>query len=110
MRDSAKVVMVYDNQFEAERCKGRYKDVLIPYSESILLHYLVFYSTNNIHEWRDLQFKVDSERQIFEKLFIAIFFYSKNFYQKALSRRRNIFSYCIMLEMSVLGFKPWLYV
>ena len=29
---------------------------------------------NFIHEWRDLQFKVDSERQIFEKFFMAILF------------------------------------
>ena len=29
-------------------------------------------SINFIHEWRDLQFKVDSERQIFEKLLMAI--------------------------------------
>ena len=27
---------------------------------------------NFIQEWRDLQIKVDSERQIFEKLFMAI--------------------------------------
>ena len=25
-----------------------------------------------IHKWRDLRFKVDSERQIFEKLFMAV--------------------------------------
>ena len=32
-----------------------------------------------IHEWRDLQFKVDSERQIVEKLFMAILFTLKLF-------------------------------
>ena len=31
---------------------------------------------NFIHKWRDLQFKVDSERQIFEKHFTVIFLYS----------------------------------
>ena len=35
---------------------------------------------NFIHELRDLQFIVDSERQIFEKLFIAIS--SQNFCEK----------------------------
>ena len=29
---------------------------------------------NFIHEWQDLQFNVDSEQQIFEKLFMAILF------------------------------------
>ena len=29
---------------------------------------------NFIHKWRDLQSEVDSERQIFEKLFVAILF------------------------------------
>ena len=29
---------------------------------------------NFIHEWRDLQFKVDSERQIFKKHFMALLF------------------------------------
>ena len=28
---------------------------------------------NFIHEWRQLQFKVDSERQIFEKLFMQFY-------------------------------------
>ena len=31
---------------------------------------------NVIHEWRDLQPKVDSDRQIFEKLFMAICLYT----------------------------------
>ena len=40
-------------------------------------YYLVSHVTyvvciNSIHDWRDLQFKVDYERQIFEKLFMAI--------------------------------------
>ena len=32
-----------------------------------------------LHEWQDLQFKVDSERQIFEKLFMAILFLLSEF-------------------------------
>ena len=42
--------------------------------------YIVY--VNFIHEWRDLQFKVDSERQIFEKLFMAILF-ALSFCQKS---------------------------
>ena len=53
---------------------------------------------NFIHEWRDLQFNVDSERQIFKKLFHGSFIYSQSFCQKSAereSRRRNIFLYFI---------------
>ena len=52
---------------------------------------------NFIHEWRDLQFKVDSERQIFKKLFMAILFTLSVFARNLLrgSRRRSIFSYCV---------------
>ena len=32
---------------------------------------------NFICEWRDLQFNVDSERQIFQKLFMLVFIYSE---------------------------------
>ena len=47
-----------------------------------------------IHKWRDLQFKVDSERQIFfEKLFMAILLTLRVFARNLLSgnRRRNTF-------------------
>ena len=40
-----------------------------------------------MHEWQDLQFNVDSERQIFEKLFMAIFIYSSNSGQKSAERK-----------------------
>ena len=36
-----------------------------------------------IHEWRYLHIKADSKRNIFEKLFMAFFFYSQNFFQKS---------------------------
>ena len=34
---------------------------------------------NFIHEWRDLQFKVDFERQTLENLFMAILIYPLEF-------------------------------
>ena len=37
-------------------------------------HITYVVSVNFIHEWRNQQFKVDSERQIFKKLFMAILF------------------------------------
>ena len=40
-----------------------------------------------VNEWRDLQFKVDSERQIFEKLF---YIYSYSFCQKSAERKDKI--------------------
>ena len=36
-----------------------------------------------LHEWHDLQFKVASERQIFEKLYHGNFIYSQSFCQKS---------------------------
>ena len=49
---------------------------------------------NFIHKWRDIQFKVDSERhflRVFEKLFMAILFILRVFARNLLkgSRRRN---------------------
>ena len=57
---------------------------------------------NFIHKWRDLQFKVDSKRQIFWHFFHGNFIYSQSFH------RRNTF--CIFVLMSGLGLEPWLYV
>ena len=37
-------------------------------------------SVNFKHDLRDLQIKVDAERQIFEKIFMAIFIYSQSFF------------------------------
>ena len=58
---------------------------------------------NFIHEWQDLQFNVDSERQIFNKLFMAILFTIKVFARNVLKvmefsilqRRCHPFTRCI---------------
>ena len=39
---------------------------------------------NLIHEWRDLQFELKSERQIIEKLFMAIVFILKDLFRNVL--------------------------
>ena len=46
-----------------------------------------------MHEWHDLQFEVDSEQQIFEKLFMGILFILRVLARNLLRgiRRRNIF-------------------
>ena len=38
-------------------------------------------------EWRDLQFKVDSERQVFEKVFHGNFIYPQSFCQESAERK-----------------------
>ena len=85
------------------------------YNPSVRIIDLVSHTTcvvcvNSIHKWRDLQFKVDSERQLFEKLFRAILFYSQSFCQKSAERKspKKYFSYFIL--MSGLGLEPWLFV
>ena len=61
---------------------------------------LAFHSTyvvcvNFIHEYRDLQFKVDYDRQFFEKNFSGNFIYSLSFCQKSAERKtpKNYFLY-----------------
>ena len=48
-----------------------------------------------ILEWQDLQFKGDSEQQIFEKLFMTIFIYSSEFLPEICRKEvsEEIFSY-----------------
>ena len=62
---------------------------------------------NFMREWRDLQFNVDSELQIFEKLFHGNFIYSQSFCQKSAERKlpKKYFSYLIFL-MTDLGYEP----
>ena len=64
---------------------------------------------NFIHGWRELQFKVDSERQIFEKLCRGNILFTFRIFASNLlkdSRRRNIFSHFVLLKISDLGFEP----
>ena len=57
------------------------------YNPSVRIIDLVSHTTyvvcvNFIHKWRDLQFKVDSERQIFWETFYGNFIYSQEFLPK----------------------------
>ena len=58
---------------------------LQPFSQDydLVSHTTYVVCANFIHEWRDLQFKVHSERQIFEKPFHGNFIYSQSFRQKS---------------------------
>ena len=80
------------------------------YNPSVNIIDLVSHTTyvmcvNFIHKWRYLQFKVDSERQIFWETFHGNFFW-----QKSADRisPKKYFSYFIL--MSGLGLEPWLFV
>ena len=70
------------------------------YNPSVRIIDLVSHTTyvvyvNFIHKWRDLQFKVDAERQIFWETFHDNFIYSQNFWPEICweerNRRRNTF-------------------
>ena len=68
---------------------------------------------NFIREWRDLQFNIDSEGQIFfEKHFHGKFYFNaQSFYQKSGERKspkNYFFSYSVL--MSDLEYEPGLYV
>ena len=51
---------------------------------------------NVIYEWRNLEFKTDCERKIFEKLFMVILSYSQSFCQKYDERKLQR-KYCLKL-------------
>ena len=65
---------------------------------------------NFIRQWHDLQFKIDSERQISEKLFHGRFIYSQSFCQKSSERKwpKEIFFSYFML-MPDMRCEPWFY-
>ena len=67
---------------------------------------------NFIYEWRELQFKDDSERQILEKIFMAIFIYCFEFLPeicwKEISLKKYFFP--IFVLIADLGFELGFYV
>ena len=73
-------------------------------------HHLCIACVNFIHKWRDLQFKADTEWQIFWETFDSNFIYSQNFCQKSAERKspKKYFSYFIL--MSGLGLEPWIFI
>ena len=73
------------------------------YNPSVRIINLVSHTTyvvgcvNFIHKWQDLQFKVDSERQIFWETFNGNFIYSLSFCQKSAERespKKYFFVFC----------------
>ena len=64
-------------------------------------HTTSFVCVNLIHNWLDIQFKVDSVRQIFGKVFMAI-----SFTPLRGSCPRNIFLDFVLLEIAELEFAP----
>ena len=85
---------------------------LQPFSQNYALasHTTHFECVNFIREWRDLQFNVDSERQIFEKLSHGRLIYSESFCHKSAERKspkKCFFPYFIL--MTDLRYEPGLY-
>ena len=78
--------------------------VILQYLEIPYIHNLTHVvCVNFIHEWRDLQFNIDSERQIFEKHFHGRFIYSQSFCQKSAVRKspeKNFFSHISFLFLA----------
>ena len=76
------------------------------YNPTVRIINLVFYTAyvvcvNFIHKWRDLQFKVDSERPIFWETFHGDFlFYFQSFCQKSAERKMNFIwkDVCFLLK------------
>ena len=84
------------------------------YNPSVRIIGLVSHTThvmcvNFMREWRNIQFNVDSERQILEKLFHGNFIYSQSFCQKSAERKspKKYFSYLVL--MSGLGLELWIF-
>ena len=111
-------VLLLDYQKVIERYTFNRSDTYITYiighyNPSVRIIDLVSHTTyvvcvNFIHKWRDLQFKVDSERQIFWETFHSNFIYSQSFCQKSAERgncRRNTFRISFGLAL-----KPRLFV
>ena len=83
------------------------------YNSTVRIIDLVSHTTyvvcvNIIQMWRDLQFKVDYERQIFLETFHGNFIYSQRFCQKSVERKssKKYFSYFVL--MSDLGLELYL--
>ena len=68
-------------------------------------HHSCCMCVNFIHEWRDLEFKVDFERQIFEKFSNGNLITHRVFARQLLrgSCRRNTFSYFVLSKISEQG-------
>ena len=78
---------------ETGLCLHIYNWSLQPRIIDLISHTTYIVSVNFVHMWRDLQFKVDSERQIFEKLFTAVLFTLRVFARNLLSGNRQKISF-----------------
>ena len=84
------------------------------YNPSVRIINLVSQTTyvicvNFIHKWLDLQFKVDSEREIFLETFHGNFICSQSFCQKSAERKSSKKYFLYFVLLSGLGLEPWLF-
>ena len=74
--------------------------LLQPFCQDCDLHYHTIHAVcvNFIYKWQNLQFKVDSERQIFEKLLMATLSTHKVFAERKPSKKYNFIFPIYVLE------------
>ena len=86
--------------------------LLQPFSQNYDLppHITFVVPVNFMHERYNLQFKVDFERQIFEKLFMAILFTLRDICQKSAERKSPKKCFHIFVMISDLGFEIRSYI
>ena len=76
----------------------------------LVSHAAYIVCVNFIHKWRDLQFKVDSERQIFWETFHGSFNLLSEFLPEICWEEISVEILFIFLLMSGLGLEPWPFV
>ena len=104
---SKKIIQrVYKNNYIHTHIIGHYNPSVRIINLVSHTTYVVF--VNFIHKWRDLQFKVDSERQIFPETFHGNFIYSQFYSSAERKSPKKYFLYFVL--MSGLGIEPWLYL
>ena len=69
----------------AKRCSSVYTTIYQDYE--LVSHITFVVCVYFVLQWRDVQFKIDSERQVFEKLFTAILCTLASFCQKSAERK-----------------------
>ena len=74
----------------------------------LVSHTTYFVCVNFIYKWRNLQFKVGSEWQIFWRTSWQFYFYSQSFCQKSAERKSSKKYFLYFVLMSGLELEPWL--
>ena len=74
----------------------------------LVSHTTYIVRVNFVHKWRDLQFKVDSERQIFWETFHGNLIQNQSFCQKSAESKSQKKYFLYFVLMPGLGLESWL--